>query len=385
MNDQLLTKFGWFKVTKVGRVNLYCEQSMPNSISNVIIKINDVVANLAVGTEVFLTVEDHSQRGQKGSNIILIPTSIICYSDSITSEQEKTINDIYLRTAQEFLLNGFYRGHVIEFAYKHLLRNDVDHHLRTHFFVSHLKNIRIKLTQPKLSNQQFVEYFKYFQLMYSTYSSFIPTELKGSFTHTLNKQKLKYKGVKTKLNQIKKKQVISDAVVPLLKSNSDKKDAIKEISQNHEHYKNLLNNEVNAAIVDLKDNEQLARLIHRLYQTISSKSKLPRCVDDLKFYIKYGIAPSSKGSKNKDRRRNQIVSILQSQVIISQLFALKIIKVPNPNAKDSKGRPFIAYNLPNQKEVKKLIKYFDDIAAQRVMIQQSEIVVELSDEDQLLA
>lgn len=363
MNDKLTTQFGWFKIEKVGRVNLYCEQLMPTAVANLVIKIKEVVADLPVGAEVFLTVDDQSVRNEYGAKIILVPTKLIAHRDSITPQQQNKIDAIIVRTANEYLDQGFYRGYVIDYAANYLINSDSDPELKSYFVSRVLKNIRKKLEQPKLSKEQYIEYFKYYQSMYLKYASYIQPEQKAILNRSLSKHKVVYKNYKIQLNRAKKQQKINAAVEPLILSNKEKRESIKDIAVNSEHYNGLLKKPLNAALTVLKEDERLARLVYALQSCNGKSKRLPKNVEELKFFIKFGRTPFSKASKNKNLKKPTRYSVLDSQIITSQLFALKIVKAPNPHRKDKKGRIFISFNFPNLKEMKKIIDQLDQLAA----------------------
>ena len=363
MNDKLTTKFGWFKIKKIGRVNLYCEQLMPTAVANLVIKINEVVADLSVGAEVFLTVDDQSVRNEYGAKIILVATELIAHRDSITPHQQNKIDAIIVRTANEYLDQGFYRGYVIDYAANYLINSDFDPKLKSYFVSRVLKNIRKRLEQPKLSKEQYIEYFKYFRSMHLKYASYIQPEQKAILNRSLSKHKVVYKNYKIQLNRAKKQQKINAAVEPLILSNKEKRESIKDIAVNSEHYNGLLKNPLNAALTVLKEDERLARLVYALQSCNGKSKRLPKNVEELKFFIKFGRTPFSKASKNKNLKKPTRYSVLDSQIITSQLFALKIVKVPDPQRKDKKGRVFISFNFPNLKEMKKIIDQLDQLAA----------------------
>ena len=363
MNDKLTTQFGWFKIEKVGRVNLYCEQLMPTAVANLVIKIKEVVADLPVGAEVFLTVDDQSVRNEYGAKIILVPTKLIAHRDSITPQQQNKIDAIIVRTANEYLDQGFYRGYVIDYAANYLINSDSDPELKSYFVSRVLKNIRKKLEQPKLSKEQYIEYFKYYQSMYLKYASYIQPEQKAILNRSLSKHKVVYKNYKIQLNRAKKQQKINAAVEPLILSNKEKRESSKDIAVNSEHYNGLLKNPLNAALTVLKEDERLARLVYALQSCNGKSKRLPKNAEELNFFIKFGLTPFSKASKNKNLKKPTRYSVLDSQIITSQLFALKIVKAPNPHRKDKKGRIFISFNFPNLKEMKKIIDQLDQLAA----------------------
>lgn len=360
MSDQIRTEFGWFKIVKKGRVNLYCEKITPKSRTDVIIKMNDIVSNVEVGDEIFLTIDDQSFRTPKGTKIVLIPKKIICNSSTISVSQQAEIDDLHFNKAIEYLKLGYCSGAIIDYAIQYLSNsNNISPDVKSQFFLLYIKNHQRKLDKTKVLDETFKNNYYNFKIAIKLHLKKISEVHHKSIKASLKKHYKKIQPLIISARNEKKIQARREAVASVTKTKSETQQAIKDISVDQEHFKRLSNNPINGCLVELKKDKKLARLIYNLYKAMDKGNKIPRCVEDLKFFIKYGVSPSRKGKKNKMRKTIQYVSIPHSQIMISQLFAMNIVSVPNENTVDSKGRKLIKLNLPNKKEVMKIIKEFD--------------------------